>query len=415
MAYLKILIFALFIFVAVEGLNNGLVRTPPMGWMSWTKFYCEIDCIKHPKACINEDLYASQADRMAKDGYRDVGYEYIHIDDCWMSMHRDRAGRLTPNATRFPHGIKWLANHIHNLGLKFAIYEDYGTKTCGGYPGSLGHLKTDANTFAEWDVDYLKLDGCYAEESEMPKGYPEMERDLNATGRPIVYACSWPAYLISEQDKVNYTEISQHCNLWRNFDDISRSWKSILSIIDWYNLYQDKMAAVHGPGQWNDPDMIIAGNSELTDDQAKAQMTIWSIWSAPLIMSNDLRDITPSQKAILQNKEVIAIDQDPLGHFGKLIVNTTDVYVYAKRVTPVDPSNHEHSWAIAVLNKANFTVGVSIKASILGMTNPSGYKLRDLWAHKNIGFLKGSEAKIDAKVPATGVTFYKATIANKYN
>uniref|UniRef100_A0A914ZGG7 Alpha-galactosidase n=1 Tax=Panagrolaimus superbus TaxID=310955 RepID=A0A914ZGG7_9BILA len=138
---------------------------------------------------------------MAKDGYKDVGYEYIHIDDCWMSMQRDRAGRLTANATRFPHGIKWLADYVHNLGLKFAIYEDYGTKTCGGYPGSLGHLQTDANTFAQWDVDYLKLDGCYAEESEMPKGYPEMERDLNATGRPIVYACSWPAYLISEQDK----------------------------------------------------------------------------------------------------------------------------------------------------------------------------------------------------------------------
>uniref|UniRef100_A0AC34FXS2 Alpha-galactosidase n=1 Tax=Panagrolaimus sp. ES5 TaxID=591445 RepID=A0AC34FXS2_9BILA len=350
-------LIAIFLFFAiVESLNNGLVRTPPMGWMSWTKFYCEIDCVNHPKACINEDLYASQADRMAKDGYKDVGYEYIHIDDCWMSMQRDRAGRLTANATRFPHGIKWLADYVHNLGLKFAIYEDYGTKTC---------------------------------------------------------ACSWPAYLISEQDKVNYTEISQHCNLWRNFDDISRSWKSILSIIDWYNLFQDKMAAVHGPGQWNDPDMIIAGNSELTDDQARAQMTIWSIWSAPLIMSNDLRDITPGQKEILQNKEVIAIDQDPLGHFGKLIVNTTDVYVYAKKVTPVDPSTHEHSWAIAVLNKANFTVGVSVKASILGMTNPSGYKLRDLWAHKNIGFLKGSEAKIEAKVPATGVTFYKATIANK--
>lgn len=96
----------------VLGLNNGLVRTPPMGWMSWTKFYCEIDCTKHPTACINEDLYAAMAERMAKDGYKDVGYEFVHIDDCWMSMQRDPAGRLTANSTRFPHGIKWLADHV---------------------------------------------------------------------------------------------------------------------------------------------------------------------------------------------------------------------------------------------------------------------------------------------------------------
>ena len=94
------------------GLNNGLVRTPPMGWMSWTKFYCETDCVKHPHACINEDLYATMADWMAKDGYADVGYEYVHIDDCWMSMNRDPNGRLTANSTRFPHGIPWLANYV---------------------------------------------------------------------------------------------------------------------------------------------------------------------------------------------------------------------------------------------------------------------------------------------------------------
>ena len=101
-----------FLIFGASGLNNGLVRTPPMGWMSWTKFYCEIDCKKHPTACINEDLYASMAERMAKDGYLDVGYEYVHIDDCWMSMHRDGADRLTANSTRFPHGIKWLADHV---------------------------------------------------------------------------------------------------------------------------------------------------------------------------------------------------------------------------------------------------------------------------------------------------------------
>ena len=145
---------------------------------------------------------------------------------------------------------------VHKLGLKFAIYEDYGTKTCGGYPGSLGYLDVDANTFASWGVDYLKLDGCYVDTDKMPEGYAQMERELNATGRPIVYSCSWPAYLIDQPQKVNYTQIAQHCNLWRNFDDISRSWKSIMSIIDYYNANQDKMAIAHGPGNWNDPDMV---------------------------------------------------------------------------------------------------------------------------------------------------------------
>ncbi|KAE9551960.1 hypothetical protein FO519_004836 [Halicephalobus sp. NKZ332] len=401
------------LFGSAYGLNNGLVRTPPMGWMSWTKFYCEIDCVKHPHACINEELYAVMAERMAKDGYADVGYQYIHIDDCWMSMSRDRDGRLTANSTRFPRGIPWLASYIHKLGLKFAIYEDYGTKTCGGYPGSLGYLDIDADTFASWDVDYLKLDGCNVDTDKMPDGYSAMERELNATGRPIVYSCSWPAYLIDQPKKVNYTQIAQHCNLWRNFDDISRSWKSIMSIVEYYNTNQDKMAIAHGPGNWNDPDMIIAGNSELTDDQARAQMTIWSIWSAPLIMSNDLREITPNQMKILQNRDVIAIDQDPLGIMGKMLINTSDIYVYVKPVTPVDQRTGQHSFAVAILNKALYPVEVTLKPSILGLNNPAGYQLRDLWTGHDIGFFH-SEDRIENKVPPTGVVFFKATIATEF-
>uniref|UniRef100_A0A7E4VWQ4 Alpha-galactosidase n=1 Tax=Panagrellus redivivus TaxID=6233 RepID=A0A7E4VWQ4_PANRE len=396
---------------AVISLDNGLVRTPPMGWMSWTKYYCETDCVKYPDACINENLYAAQADRLAEDGYLDVGYEYVHIDDCWMSYNRTFDGQLAANSSRFSHGIPWLANYVHKRGLKFAIYEDYGTKTCGGYPGSLGFLKVDADTFASWGVDYLKLDGCNVNLDQMKYGYPEMERHLNATGRPIVYACSWPAYLIDQQDKVNYTEIGNSCNLWRNFDDISMSWRSIVSIIDWYVKFQDKLAAGQKPGAWNDPDMIIAGNNEISDDQARAQMTIWSIWSAPLIMSNDLRSITPSQKKILQNRDVIAIDQDPLGKFGKMIASTADIQLFVKQVTPLDQLTGEPSYAIAALNRATYPVNVTIEPWRLGLQNPSGYSLKDLWT----GQFKGDITSVDARihfdiVPPTGVAFYKATI-----
>ncbi|TKR69709.1 hypothetical protein L596_021829 [Steinernema carpocapsae] len=393
----------------VWALNNGLVRTPPMGWMSWTKFYCETDCVKHPFGCIDENLYMAQADCMEKDGYLAAGYEYVHIDDCWMARERDASGRLFANKTRFPHGIKALSKYMHNKGLKLGIYEDYGTKTCGGYPGSLGHLKIDADTFADWDVDFLKLDGCWVDTDKMPQGYADMGKALNASGRAIVYSCSWPAYLIDQPRKQDYKLISQHCNLWRNFDDISMSFKSILSIINYYDHNQDRQIPYNGPGHWFDPDMIIGGNTEITYNQAKVQMTIWSIWSAPLIMSNDLRTVDEVSKAILQNPEVIAIDQDPLGIMGRLVANTTDIGVYVKPVTPRDTAKNLTSFAVAIFNRSNKKQSVSIQLSQLGLKNEDGYDVRDLWAHGDEGRLRPMDS-FQVKLNPTAVYFVKCSL-----
>uniref|UniRef100_A0A0M3IVD0 Alpha-galactosidase n=1 Tax=Ascaris lumbricoides TaxID=6252 RepID=A0A0M3IVD0_ASCLU len=148
-----------------------------------------------------------------------------------------------------------------------------------------------------------------------------MGHELNLTGRPIVYSCSWPAYMIDHPEMVDYDVIGRYCNLWRNFDDIRRSWSSIKSIIDYYDHHQDKHIPAQGPGKWHDPDMIIVGNTEISVDQSKVQMSIWSIWSAPLIMSNDLRLIAPAYRNILLNRHVIAVDQDPLGIMGRLVAN----------------------------------------------------------------------------------------------
>ncbi|KAI1696274.1 alpha galactosidase A domain-containing protein [Ditylenchus destructor] len=146
------------------------------------------------------------------------------------------------------------------MGLKFAMYEDAGNLTCAGYPGSQGSFEIDTKTFADWNIDYLKLDGCWMDIDQMPDGYAEFGRLLNTTGRPIVYSCSWPAYLtfMNMSDQINYTQIGEHCNLWRNFDDVQlhNNWTSLISIIDWYTENQDRMAQVHGPGKWNDPDMV---------------------------------------------------------------------------------------------------------------------------------------------------------------
>jgi len=178
----------------VVSLENGLATTPPMGWLAWERFRCNTDCANDPHNCISERLFRQMADLIVSDGYRDAGYSYINVDDCWLSHKRDRHGRLQADAQRFPSGMKSLADYVHSKGLKFGIYEDYGNFTCAGYPGILGHLETDANTFADWDVDYVKLDGCYSLPTDMDRGYPDFGYYLNKTGRPMLYSCSWPVY-----------------------------------------------------------------------------------------------------------------------------------------------------------------------------------------------------------------------------
>uniref|UniRef100_F1L2I1 Alpha-galactosidase n=1 Tax=Ascaris suum TaxID=6253 RepID=F1L2I1_ASCSU len=383
-----------------------------MGWMSWTKFYCEMDCRRHPFSCINEKLYMDMADRLVEDGYAHAGYNTIHIDDCWMERQRDSTGRLVADRSRFPSGIGALADYMHQRGLKLGIYEDYGTKTCAGFPGSYGYLKIDAQTFAEWKVDYLKLDGCNVDIRLMAQGYPEMGHELNLTGRPIVYSCSWPAYMIDHPEMVDYDVIGRYCNLWRNFDDIRRSWSSIKSIIDYYDHHQDKHIPAQGPGKWHDPDMIIVGNTEISVDQSKVQMSIWSIWSAPLIMSNDLRLIAPAYRNILLNRHVIAVDQDPLGIMGRLVANTSDIGVYVKPMTPVDYENQRYSYAVAILNRnRSRQMDVELVLSKIGLTNPGGYLIMDLWSGQQKGLLKPSDI-YSTRVNPTGIDFFKATLPN---
>jgi hypothetical protein len=176
--------------------SGGLARTPPMGWMSWQTFRCEVDCTKHPDSCINEDLYMTTADALHMGGYVDAGYVGVHIDDCWEGVQpeRDADGRLYPNPERFPSGIRALSRYLKSRGTSLGIYSDEGTKTCGGYPGSKGYEEIDAKTFEEWEVDYLKLDGCYNSGEGYHEGYAAFGQALRALSRPIVYSCSWPAY-----------------------------------------------------------------------------------------------------------------------------------------------------------------------------------------------------------------------------
>lgn len=388
----QISIVALCFIPLIGCLDNGLAITPPMGWLSWARFVCNIDCENDPYNCISESLYMKMADHLVSDGFKDVGYEYVNIDDCWMAKERDDNSRLVADPDRFPHGIKALADYVHSKGLKLGIYEDIGTKTCAGYPGSAGHFDIDAQTFAEWGVDMLKLDGCYAEPKDMDKTYPQVTAALNRTGRPILFSCSWPDYQRSSGMKPNYTKIAENCNIWRNYDDITDSWQSVLSIIDYYAEQQNILRSAAGKGHWNDPDMLVIGNFGLSFDQAKVQMSLWAIMSAPLLMSNDLRKLKPEFKNILLNKDLIAINQDALGKMGKKLISVDNIEIWSKAINPTE--NGDTSYALVFFNRRDLggPINATVLLSSIGLNHKDGYECYDVFEHKFLGIYKPEDS-----------------------
>lgn len=382
----------------VCALDNGAVLTPPMGWLAWERYRCDIDCVNDPDNCISEKLFMTMGQLLVKLGLRDVGYNYVNIDDCWQQMSRDPSGSLVGDPVRFPHGIRWLADQMHNMNLKLGIYEDYGTLTCGGYPGSYGYLDIDAKTFANWTVDSLKLDGCYAEENQYAIGYPQMTRALNATGRQIIYSCSWPAYV--DFDKVPWKDVAENCNLWRLYDDIEDSWSSVYSIIQYWAKHQDVLAPLAAPGQWNDPDMLIIGDFSLSYTESQAQMAIWAIIAAPLYMSNDLRTISSDALKILLNKEVIAVDQDPLGIQGKRVWAQDDLEVWSRPLLG-------GSVAVVCFNGRDDGMPMSMTFNFtqVGLAAHKA-SFRDLFAGKDLGV---HAAPFTCTANPHGVVMYKIT------
>ncbi|NWX12500.1 NAGAB acetylgalactosaminidase, partial [Aegotheles bennettii] len=383
-------------------LENGLALTPPMGWMTWERFRCNVECQVDPRNCISEWLIRDMADRMAEDGWREVGYQYVNIDDCWSAKKRDAAGRLVADPERFPSGIKALADYVHSRGLKLGIYADLGTFTCGGYPGTtLNEVQQDAQTFAEWGVDMLKLDGCYSSAKEQAEGYPDMARALNATGRPIVYSCSWPAYQGGLPPKVNYTVLAEVCNLWRNYGDIQDSWASVLSIIDWYSAHQDVLQPAAGPGHWNDPDMLIIGNFGLSYEQSRSQMALWTVLAAPLLMSTDLRTISQSAKEILQNRLMIQINQDPLGIQGRRIVKEKcNIEVFLRPLS--------QSASALVFFSRRIDMPYRYTTSLAKLQFPEGgvYEVQDVYSGKIISGLKVEDSFTVVINPSGVVMWY---------
>lgn len=351
---------------------NGLALTPPMGFNDWAGFECN--------SSMNEQLFVDTANAIVSLGLKKLGYDYVNIDDCWMQDTRDAAGNLQVDTTRFPHGLKWLGDYIHSKGLKFGIYEDAGYETCQGAAGSYGHFAQDAKQFASWGVDYVKLDYCNQPLDQFPGKtqaqvaqivYAEASQALLHSGRPMVFSESAPAYVCCSGANFDneLSWISTTGNLWRFGSDIYDAWPSVLANFDQDNT--PGLAALAGPGHWNDADMLEIGNGGLTLTEEQTQFTLWSELASPLLLSTDLTKLSPAELAIVSNKAVIAVDQDPLGAQGTIVQHGADYDVLAKPLANGDE-------AVVLLNRGDTARTITTTAATVGLPSGAPYQLTDL-------------------------------------
>ena len=354
-----------------------VAQTPPMGWNSWNYFATKV---------TDKDIRGA-ADQMVATGMKDAGYIYVNIDDSW-EAERDASGVLHTNS-KFP-DMKALADYVHSKGLKIGIYSGPGTKTCGGYAASLGHEEQDANMYAEWGFDYLKYDLCSfipdvmqkqapsdkaAQMKLMIAAYEKMGKALKAatakTGRPIVFSLcqyGWDAPWEWAPELGG--------NLWRTTGDVQARWQSIYDIAS----QQAGLESYAGPGHWNDPDMLEVGNGKLTLAENRTHFSWWAMLAAPLLAGNDLPNMKPEVKAILTNKDVIAIDQDPLGKQGKRAYSDGEVEVWTREL-------QGGALAIAIINVGSdrqSTHPFRLDFAKLGLPNDLVVVGKDLWTGKTV-------------------------------
>ncbi len=342
-----------------------LALTPPMGWNSWNKFGCD----------VSEQLIKEITDAMVSSGMKDAGYAYVVIDDCWQ-VGRDENGNIIPDPERFPSGMKAVADYIHSKGLKFGIYSDAGTHTCQRRPGSRGYEFQDARTYASWGVDYVKYDWCNTSTQNAQASYRLMRDAIYKAGRPMVFSlCDW-----GFSKPWLWAEDVGH--LWRATDDIMDCWDCEDDRNNaGFTILLDRMVGLDsysGPGHWNDPDMLEVGNSGLTVSESRAHFSLWCILAAPLIAGNDLRDMSEETKMILTNREVIAVDQDPLGKSGSKVRDDGDLEVWVKQLA-------DGGRAVVLFNRGLTKEKMSVLWTELGYPTFLKAEVRDLWLHKNLG------------------------------
>ena len=351
-----------------------------MGWNSWNRFACN----------INEQIIRDTADALASSGMKDAGYQYLVIDDCWHGQ-RDVHGDIQADPQRFPSGIKALADYVHSKGLKFGIYSDAGSKTCGGRPGSRGYEFQDAAQYAQWGVDYLKYDWCSTGTQNAEASYRTMHEALTQTGRPIVFSmCEWGT-------AKPWLWAAGIGNLWRTTGDIDDKWEGkfdyklgLMTIVD----LNEPLYPFAGPGHWNDPDMLEVGNGGMSVEEYRTHFSLWAMMAAPLIAGNDVAHMSADTRSILLNREVIAVDQDALGHAGHRVRKGGDVEVWSRELAGGNR-------AVLLLNRGKTPADINVKWADAGYPDTLTVRVRDLWQARDLG---ASHSGYTAhNVPAHGV------------
>ncbi len=360
----------------------GVAPTPPMGWNSWNSYGCT----------VNARAVEQAADTMVASGMRDAGYRYVVVDDCWFLPQRTSSGALQVDPKRFPQGMRALADYVHARGLKFGIYESPNARTCaqiaGTYPGSTGsagHEAADARTFASWGVDYLKYDWC-SPDSDLDRqiaDFTRMRDALRATGRPIVYSIN-PNSDVPEAPPGTLFDWSGIGTLWRTTNDALPGWaldqglagdqgiREILDTAPWW-------AARTGPGHWADPDMLavgvagVAGTAYpgLTPAEERTQFGMWSLLAAPLIAGNALPYMDETTWRLLIDRDVIAVDQDPLAA-PATVVPGTGGKVWRRTLS-------DGSVAVALWNNGDTDARISVPTADIGLPAANDYFARNLW------------------------------------
>ena len=344
--------------------------TPPMGWNSWNTFGNN----------ISEELIQQTADTMVSSGLRDAGYTYLVIDDCWAEMQRDQNHRLAASKAKFPNGMKAVSDYVHSKGLKFGMYSCVGNMTCAGYPASFGYEFLDAQTFAEWGIDYLKYDYCYKPNYQPGHLlYKRMGAALANCGRDILFsACSWGA-----DDTKSWIK-STGAHLWRSTGDIFDTWQSVKDL----SMQQVDLQPYNAVNCFNDMDMLIVGMhgkgnvglSGCTDEEYRTHFSLWALLNSPLMIGCDIRSMTEETKQILMNSEVIAINQDASGRQPYLTNNDRDHMIWIKLLSNGD-------FAIGLFNFGDNPTRMFVPWVEIGLDKNcgKGLSLRDVWKKEELG------------------------------
>ena len=394
--------------------NPKLSPTPPMGFNNWARFECN----------LNETLFVKTADAMAEKGLLAAGYNHMNMDDCWPLQERTLKGALQWNATRFPHGIPWLADYLHKKGFKLGMYTNAGNMTCGWYPGSQDHEEIDAKTFESWGVDYLKVDGCHVDLQHGRTNFEEFKyryelwhQVISKLEKPFIFSESAPAYFSPnfhlDQNNTDWYRTMEYVRssgeLARHSDDIKVYGDNPTNIFEpgghWESMMNNydkevRLARYQACGFYNDPDFLIVDWPDLSLDEKKTHFTLWSSFSAPLILSAWIPDLTEDEVEYLTNKDILAVDQDALCEQATLVSQDGYIDVLTKNLANGDR-------LLTVLNKGNKTNTTTIPLERIGINPSSSYTAKDLWTSKS----STVHRSIDIKLRTHQTAIYRISAA----